>query len=317
MRTRYSYLANILFTFVILLSVISCKKASELRRDPEIEPLKEGFRVSAAVGYCASLANTLFRGEPLPANVIYRSVNNSEYTGSGLMYVTINEQWPLPFNRTVGQIIIACLWNAGMNGQDYDGVITAVFTDIDILNDKYNFVGIRTVPVMQDENGNILTLFAEQDIIIGKGSDTLLNLSLSNPAFHSEISRLDETPPLDVFAAVKQNVWFINVNQNQTFNNVYDDEYTINGGGQLALASGTDGGIIYHAMIGVKFNPSGCDLNPLEGVGFIQDIRAGSSIDLGNIFLSFHDNCDGKARVEFSSGKYLTAIHRNVNLNFY
>jgi hypothetical protein len=33
--------------------------------------------------------------------------------------------------------------------------------------------------------------------------------------------------------------------------------------------------------------------------------------------LNFHERCDGKAFVEFSSGKYLTSNHRNVNLNFY
>jgi hypothetical protein len=297
------YLASVTFT--------SCKKIEEVNQDPEIEPLKHGFKVSAAIGYCASLAYTFFKGENLPDNAVIHSQNSNTDTESCIMLVSINESYPLPFNASVGQITIAGIW-----GED-GGVITALFTDIDLLEAKYEFKGIHTVPVIEIENGKIMTLFAEQDIVIGEGSDTLLHLNMTNPQITLETERLDENPYDDPFAAVQQNVWFVSVNQNNTMSDIYDDEYTINGGGQIAEATSTSGGILYHAMIGAKFIHSTCDINPISGVGFIQNLKVGTEVDLGHIFLNFHDRCDGKAYVELATGKYLLLNHKNVNLNFY
>ena len=304
----------IFLTAIILL--FSCKKAKEINQDPEIEPLKHGFKVSAAVGYCASLANSLFRGEDLPDNVIFQSGSNEDYSGSGIMYVTINSNYPLPFNSNIGQIIIPCLWNTNYDNTEYSGVISTIFTDINILESKYEFRGIHTIPVIELETGDILTLFAEQDIIIGEGSDTLLNLNLSNPQFNLELARLESEQPNNAFAAVKQNAWFISVDQNNTTSDIYDDEFTVNGGGQIASVASESGGILYHAMIGANFIHKTCELNPIGGVGFIQNLQVGAQLDLGHIFLNFHDLCDGKAFVEVATGKYITSNRRDVNINF-
>jgi hypothetical protein len=309
MRTYYQVF--ILIFYLAFITLTSCRKLNEVNQNPEIEPLKHGFRMSAAVGYCASLAYTLFKGGNLPDNVLIHSQNVNNGTEAAIMLVSINDSFPLPFNTSVGQITIAGIW--GDNG----GVITALFTDIDILEAKYEFKGIHTIPVMELEDGKILTLFAEQDIILGEGSDTLLHLNMTNPMINLEIKRLEAGKPEDVFVAVQQNVWFITVNQNNTMADIYDDEYTINGGGQIAEVTSRSGGMLYHAMIGAKFINSACRFNPTSGIGFIQNLKFGSHTDLGNIFLNFHDRCDGKAYVEFSSGKYLTSNHKNVNLNFY
>lgn len=307
---------NAYYQFVLLLfylasvTLTSCKRINEVNQDPEIEPLKHGFKASAAIGYCASLAYTFFKGENLPDNVVIHSQNNNIDTETCVMLVSINESYPLPFNASVGQIAIAGIW-----GED-GGVITALFTDIDVLEAKYEFKGIHTVPVTEIENGKIMTLFAEQDIIIGEGSDTLLHLNMTNPHITLETERLNENQFNDAFAAVQQNVWFVSVNQNNTYSDIYDDEYTINGGGQIAEASSSTGGILYHAMIDAMFIHSTCDMNPMSGVGFIQNLKVGAETDLGHIFLNFHDKCDGKAYVEFATGKYLLSIHKNVNLNF-
>jgi hypothetical protein len=301
----------ILTFYLVIITLASCRKLSEVNQDPEIEPLKHGFKTSAAVGYCASLAYRWFNGESLPDNVIIQSQNVSNENKSGVLMVYINDSFPLPFNTSVGQITIAGIW--GNNG----GVITALFTDIDILEAKYEFKGIHTIPVIEMEKGKILTLFAEQDIVIGEGSDTLLHLNLTAPQISFEIDRLKGFQPHDAFVAVQQNVWFITVNQNIIKTNTYDDEYTINGGGQIAEVTSKNGGMLYHAMIGTKFTHSICKLNPVSGYGFIQNLKFGTNTDLGHIFLNFHNNCDGKAFVEFSSGKYMTSNHKNVNLNFY
>ena len=277
--------------------------------DPEIEPLRHGFKVSAAVGYCASLAYTFFSGNDLPDNVVIHSQNNNIDTESCLMLVTINESCPLPFNATVGEITVAGIW--GNDG----GVVSALFTDIDILESKYEFIAIHTVPVIETEPGVIMTLFAEQDIVIGEGSDTLLHLNMTNPQITLETERLNENPYGDAFAIIQQNVWFISVNQLGSCSDIHDDEYGITGGGQIAEASSNTGGVLYHAIIDASFIQSECSLNPLSGVGFIQNLKVGADTDLGHLFLNFHERCDGKAYVEFATGKYLLFLHKDVNLN--
>jgi len=308
---RTYYLFYILISYFAIVVLTSCRKLNEVNQDPEIEPLRHGFKTSAAVGYCASLAYTYFKGESLPDNVIIHSQNINSETEAGIMLVSIDDSFPLPFNTSVGQITIAGIW--GDNG----GVITALFTDIDILEAKYEFKGIHTIPVIELEDGRIMTLFAEQDIIIGEGSDTLLHLNMTNPQINMELGRLGAEKPVDAFVAVQQNVWFITVNQDNTMSDIYDDEYTISGGGQIAEITSMSGGVLYHAMIGTKFRYSTCKFNPVSGVGFIQNLKFGNQTDLGNIFLNFYDRCDGKAFVEFSSGKYLKSFHKNVNLHFY
>ena len=166
-------------------------------------------------------------------------------------------------------------------------------------------------------NGEITTVFAEQDIIIGEGSDTLLNLSLSKPVFNQELLRLNSGPSLDMFTLVKQNVWFITIDQKSTPSEILDDEFRITGGGQIVSASAGSGGILYHALINTHFNYSQCSFNPILGTGFIQNLQAsGSSIDLGNITMDFHSSCDGRAQVAFATGKYISANGKFVNLNW-
>ncbi len=299
----------ILFTFLLLLSFSGCKRVSEWRQDPDITPLKDGIKTAATIGYCASVASALFNGEELPPNAKVQNGNFDGVSGSAILNVQIDESTPLPFNTKNGEITIAGLWNGN------SGVFSAIFTNIDILNGRYAFYGIYTIPVKEMPDGKIVTAFAKQDIVLGYGTDTLLNLSLTEPMFNLEMARLDEAQPNDVFIAVSQNVWFVNINRNNTSNYVYDDTYEVNGGGQIAEATSESGGIHYHALIEAAFTNDHCQLNPHKGSAFIQNIKAGENIDLGTLLLNFHNNCDGKAYVEVATGEYFNSIRRNINLN--
>ena len=296
-----------LCTICVLL--FSCKKTVVFDQKPEIEPLRHGINISAAVGYCASIASSAFKGEPLPGNVIFQHINHNEYSSAGLLFVKIDEQFPLPFNNQIGEITIAGIWD-----ENNRGVITVIFTNFNVLSSNFEFYGLYTVPVMKQEDGTILTLFAEQDIIIGEGSDTLLNLNLSNPQFNMELERLNSERPKDVFAAIKQNVWFVTIDPKNTFSDVYDDVYTINGGGQIVKVNGITGGVLYHALIQTEFDYYTCQKNPVRGKALIQNIEVGSIIDLGTLLLDFHETCDGNARVTLASGKYLNAYGDNIDL---
>ena len=304
-------ISRIALVALLIFILSGCKKIADLRdENPEIDPLKHGFKTSAAIGYCASLAVTVLEGGTVPGNVRFESTSHGEYSNAGILYVTVDDRFPLPFNSLIGDIIIAGIWD------NDNGVITVIFSDLDIFNSVYKFYGIHTVPIARNPStGTILPVFAKQDIVIGEGSDTLINMSFSNPQFNLEMDRLDEEQPTDMFVAASQNVWFINIDQNNT-PSVYDDTFVINGGGQIAEATSSSGGILYHAMIGAEFNHDVCSENPLRGDAFMQNIKAGSSINLGNIYLTFHGHCDGKAYVEFGTGEYLKYSGRIVNLHF-
>ena len=296
-----------------LATLSCCHKVSEFTQRAELTPLEDGFKASTAIGYCASLADIAFRREALPPNVTLNLSSQPGYTSSGIIHVHVDGSTPLPFSHSVGDIYIAGLWD-GVNG----GVISIVFGDFDIVSSTIKFYGVYTVPVTKKPGtGTINTVFAEQDIIIGQGSDTLLNLSLSRPKFDTELTRLNGSPAVDAFVAVKQNVWFVSVDRNNTPVNWYDDVLTINGGGQVVQAASNSGGILYHAMIETEFSYASCALNPLSGTAFIQNIKAsGSSVDLGNITLNFHNACDGKAQVVLATGKYFTSNGKNIDLGW-
>jgi hypothetical protein len=57
-------------------------------------------------------------------------------------------------------------------------------------------------------------------------------------------------------------------------------------------------------------------MNPTSGVAFIQNLQAGSTIDLGNITLDFHSTCDGKASVLVATGKYLGSNGKDILLGW-
>jgi|GEM_PF-1790421 len=303
---------NIIVLLLTLLVPTSCKKLSELTQGPELTPLEQGFKTSAAIGYCASIANSAFTGQPLPDNVTFSKSTKDGYSSAGLLHVAVTNSTPVPFNHNTGDIYIAGLWNT--NG----GVISIIFADIDIFTSQSKFYGLYTVPVIKDQlTGKLTTIFAKQDIIIGEGSDTLLDLSLSKPKFDAELNRANQPYPTDAFTAITQNVWFIDIDQKNTLSDAYDDAYEINGGGQIVEANSNSGGVLYHALIQTKFSYSQCSQNPSSGVAFIQNLQAsGSSVDLGNITLEFHNACDGKAHVDLATGKYVTANGSALTLNW-
>ena len=310
-RLKIAWLIGLVTLGVAELS--SCSKLHDLTQNPELGPLEQGFKASAAIGYCASLATTAFTGGSLPANVSFDHSSTPEYSSSGVLHVRVTQSSPLPFNSSIGDIYIAGLWD-GING----GVISIVFGDFDVVHAQFKFYGIYTVPISKNINTGIINaIFAEQDIVIGQGSDTLLNLGLSKPEFNSELLRLNNNNPPDVFAAVKQKVWFISIDQKNTPSDIYDDAFTLNGGGQIAEVKSNSGGVLYHALIETKFSYATCKLNPVSGTGFIQNVKAsGSSVDLGNITLDFHGACDGRASVKFATGKYIGSNGQNVRLNW-
>lgn len=312
---------NIILAIAIILFFSSCRKAI-LRQyeDPEIQSLRDGISASVSVGYCTSVAYSFFKGEELPDNVVVVSQKEDSGVKSVILQVVINDSYQLPLNSSVGQITIAGTWEEKGSWEQNGGVISVLFTDIDILSSNYDFVGFYTLPIQELEDGKIRTLFGGQDLVFGETPDDLIIFGFSTDVVQFELDRFDENNPnVGEIALIDQNVWFTKIDRNNTSFNIYDDEYTIDGGGQIYGGLSNIGGFLFHAILGAKYRYSNCQLNPTSGVGFIQNIKTDSSgdIDLGHAFLDFHDSCDGKAHVKVATGKYLLSIDKDIDLELY
>jgi hypothetical protein len=298
------------FSLVVFANLMAgCSKLDELDETPNLKSLEDGFRTSALVGYCTSLMVSAFKGEPLPPNASFSASNKPGFSGAGTLTLTATKTNPIPFNSNVGKITIVGLWD----GQK-SGVVSIILADFGVIASQFQFRGMHTLP-FTEKNGKIEAVYAKQDIVIGQGSDTLLNLSLTNPQFNTEINRLNSPQPTDVFIAASQNVWFLSIDRKNT-STPSDDSYSVSGGGQIAEVRNSSGGVLYHAMINTKFAPATCASNPTSGRAFIQNIQAGATIDLGNIVIEFRSTCDGRAKVIVATGKYIGSNGRDIILNW-
>lgn len=65
-----------------------------------------------------------------------------------------------------------------------------------------------------------------------------------------------------------------------------------------------------------RYNYKLCSQNPISGTALSQNFKAGGApyIDLGNSYISFTKRCDGKAYVDFSSGKYTSYFQKHIDL---
>ncbi len=293
---------------LILLFIGSCKKVKEYFHDPETEPLRQAIITSAAIGYSASVAMSVMSGEH-PQYVVSTG-DCSDYPCTFLIYIDINNENPLLFSDgNVGQIVIA-----GLMADEDAAILTILLSDIHIATQEFTLLSVHTIPVIRDED-KIIAVYSEMDINIGADSDTLLDLDLSQKEIDTEVSRVDRERPSDLYVAVDQNVWFIDIDQNNTYGYFNDDIYSVTGGGQIVEVIGASGGIIHQAMLNVELD-AGCHLNPVSGYALIKNtsVEERRIPELGTAVFGFHSHCDGQADVEVATGVYLRANGRSLDL---
>jgi hypothetical protein len=297
-------------TSLVLLALYSCNPIDEFNQKAELQSLEDGFKTSAALSYCVSIASRVFTGEPIPNNVTFNSTTTNGYSGSGIIHIQATDDSPVPFNEHIGDITIAGLWDGD------GGVISVVFSNLNLKSGVFKFYGVHTIPlIVRPDTDEIVSIFAQQDIILGEGSDTILSLNLSRPKFDMEMERLNTSEPSETFVAIKQNVWHLTIDY-QPGQDVYDDRYRFSGGGQIAEAKSDGGGVLYHAMINANCEYNECELNPISGTAFIQNIKAGTTIDLGTLLIDFHSDCNGLAETKVATGKYSLLNKKDISLQW-
>lgn len=306
---RLSIKYKIFVTLIpVLLSVSSCKKVKEYFHDPETEPVAHAVKTSAAIAYSASVAVSVMSGEQLP--FVITTGDCSNYPCTSLSLVTVNSSNQVLFSGgSIGEITIAALW------PDEDvGIMTIIFTDIDISAQSFTLLSIHTVPVIKEED-RIIVVFSENDINIGSDPDQLLEMDLSQGEIDIELARLEYDTPENLYVAVEQNAWIIAIDHKGTLENFRDDSYLITGGGQIIEVIGASGGIIQQAMLSVELNPY-CQSNPVSGFALIKNTKAEEKKipELGTAVFEFHNHCDGKADVVVATGVYIRSNGKSLPL---
>lgn len=283
---------------VILLLLPSCRKLKDYFRDPETEILTETIHSAVLTGYSANIAMAVMGGQTFP-NVL-SSRSNSGFPCTTTMIVDLtNVSHPSFAAEKAGTVTIAGLWPDANTA-----VLTLLYTDYHTGTSTLDLIGIETVPVIRDGN-NIQVAMASMDVRFNPNKESILSLNLTTFEIQSELFRLEQPRPADVYVAVTQNAYFIDVNNHGTVNNPDDDDYTITGGGQLIEVAGNSAEIVQQAMVEMKIT-SGCDAGPVAGMAIIRvtGVEDEGFPELGTAVLQCSSNCDGMAKVFVATGMY-------------
>ncbi len=291
---------------ILLFPLGSCRKVMDYFRDPDTGQLVEAIHTTVMAGYAANVAMAVIDGKSFPNVTVTRS--NDGFPCTTLMVIDTDADPNLFLAADkASQITVAGLWPDASTA-----ILTLILTDYHIGASTLDLLGIQTIPVIRDLD-HINVALAGQDIQLNPDQDALLSLNLSTLEIESELFRLETQPPDDIYVAVLQNAYFIDVYNNSTGNSISDDSYTVTGGGQLVEVAGSSAEITQQAMVEVKVTPA-CALNPVSGMTLIKltGVEEDGFPELGTAVLEFTESCGGTARVFLATGMYAGSNGRDV-----
>ena len=299
MKTRIFVIILTLFT------VSSCNKVKNYFRDPDTRVLTETLLSTKLTGYVCNTAVSVMNGQTFP-HVSFVSRSNQGFPCTTLMVIDLNEAG----SEKAGSVSVAGLWT-----ETGTAILSLLYTDYHAGSNTLDLVGIETIPVIRDGD-NLHIALASQEISLNPDQESFLSINLSTLEIESELLRLDMPRPTDLYVAVVQKAYFIDINTHGTPEDLDDDDYTVTGGGQLVEVAGNSAEIIQQAMVEVNLS-SECLLNPLHGMALIKvtGLEDEGFPELGTALIEFNDECNGSARVFVATGMYVGSNGRKIDFN--
>jgi|WetSurSiteA1Bulk_404760.scaffolds.fasta_scaffold00052_14 hypothetical protein len=300
---------KIVIMIVFLIPASSCRHLKDYFRNPDTETLVSSIQSSILTGFTANLAMTVIEGSSLPGVSLVRS--NEGFPCSALMVIDLSVTSGPEFIRCkAGTITIAGLWPDATTA-----VLSILYSDYNAGTEILDLIGIETIPVMRDGN-NITIALADMDIRLNPDQVSLLQVNLGTLEITTELKRLEMTRATDVYVAVTQDAYLIDVTNQGTPDDNTDDDYTITGGGQLIQVAGTSAEIVQVAMVDVQV-ASTCIENPVSGMALIRTtgLEDEGFPELGTAVLQCRPGCDGTARVLVATGMYAGANGSDVDFH--
>jgi len=296
-------------TFAI---ISSCSGIDDLLREPDVTPVRNVLKAAMPVGYAANLTMAAMQGAVMPNVTVLRSGPDTS-TGCFLVNIVVDSAYPLPGNVQAVGIITT----AGIIVGSRTAIMTALFSEINVTRGSFVLHDISTFPVVSDSSiitGERELVVVYCDIDVNAGSDTLLHAGISQGQIDAELVKYQTMESFDSGVSLSENAWIIRVDDNNTLSNPADDRYTIFGGGQYVEVYDGKAEIVQLVMINATMSPA-CRFNPAQGYAFWQNMGVDTAgPDIGQVFLTFHDACDGNARVTAATGVYLRSFGRDIAL---
>jgi hypothetical protein len=292
---------------LLLIPGISCRKVKDYFRDPDTGQLAETIQTTVMAGYAANLAFAVMDGQSFPHVSFSRS--NAGFPCTTIMVADTRDDNGLFFaGEKANTITIAGLWP-----DESTAILSLIFTDYQAGSSTLDLLGMETIPVIHDGD-HISIALASMEIQMNPDQQSLLSINLNTLEIESELIRLETPRPADVYVAVLQDAYFIDVYSNATDDIIYDDSYTITGGGQLIEVSGSSAEINQQAMVEVHVSPA-CTVNPLGGMALVKvtGLEENGFPELGTALLEFTEGCEGSVHVLAGTGMYIGATGRNVS----
>lgn len=290
-----------------MLTFSGCNKVRDYLRDPDSDVLVETIHSATLTGYAVNVAMAEMNGNHF-SNVNFTRTGNG-FPCTSLMVIDLTGESGYSYTTEKADLItVAALW-----ADSTTAIFSIIYTNYRYNDRVLDLVGIQTIPVIKEGNTTHVAM-ASQDIQLNPDQESILSLDLNTMQVTSEYLRLDMERANDVYVAVTQNAYLIDIQTQGTPGNLNDDAYIITGGGQLVEVTNNAAEIVQVAMIEVKIAPE-CNHTPVNGMSLIRvtGLENQGFPEMGTALLQFNDDCNGKAEVVVGTGMYLASNGRNVS----
>jgi len=294
---------------VLLFPDFSCRKIKDYFRDPDTEQLIETLHTTTMIGHAVNLAMAMVQGNSFSFATFSRS--NNGFPCTTLMVVDLLSDPDMGTgNGKADAITIAGLWP-----DENTAILSVIITDFHAGDAILDVLGIKTIPVIRDAEHTRIAL-ANMDIQLNPDQESFLQIDLNSLEIESKLLRLQTPPPTDVYVAVLEDAYFIDINNNETGSLISDDSYTITGGGQLIEVTGSSAEIVQQALVEVLISPE-CNANPTGGMALtkVTGLADKGFPELGTAVLEFTEACRGTAYVYAATGQYVGSHGKHVSFN--
>ncbi|MFZ2949412.1 MAG: hypothetical protein WA003_07990 [Desulfuromonadaceae bacterium] len=209
----------------------------------------------------------------------------------------------MPLQLTTGPITVYGYW-----ASPTQAILTVSFSG-DAGSTLFPVHNVSIFPVSK-HNDSLVIVYAGIDI----NATVKYPASLKSEEINAAFLKLGLTASNEASANVSMDAWIIDRNDNNS-PDVSDDTYSISGGGQYVEAGSGSASVLQLGMANVVME-SDCLFNPSSGFALLNELASSSSsMVLANALFSFHQSCDGNARVEGATGNYLLANGQSIPLN--
>jgi hypothetical protein len=309
-----------LFRCLLVIAVLACicaviacgggDEADDFFKSPDSEAIRMTVRTSIPVAYVANAAMAAVNGYTPPDTTATNTC--SSYPCTALVTVD-NLGSALPFtlaDHTVSAVV------AGLWSSPRAAILTASFMESAIGTETYQVTKVSTFPVVESIYSGYQIVYADIDVNITEESGD--SIDLTDAQVQSEYDRALVVVSEDPEINLSMDAWVIEVHDNDSADNPFDDVFLINGGGQYLYTTQAGADVVQLGMAGTRVSYD-CTTNPTRGLASMNEVNASSGDEpppvIANALIGFDGGCEGTADVIVATGNWLFATGDSIPLN--